>query len=308
MSAQTADPFDLDVESPPRDRWGRPLLVPAHKEAECPECKQVIGFDAPRHAFTRMSSLSNMICDQSGLATWEKRKLARGLAIRRDLLAKIAALPEFHADQRDKKSLTAAEKREDKATGKMYDQYIDEALEAAGKSFKANMGTAFHGLTDPGTDLDLVPDEMSADVMSFYAKLEELDVEVMSTETFVVNDSLSCAGSFDHLWRVPTLGLVVVDKKTGSVDGKGLAFSVQLSGYANSEVYDLDTDERRPLESLTQGERINRRVGLIAHSPLGAGRTDLYMVDLVRGYGAAKLATQVRQFRSMNDLMREAKF
>ncbi len=294
MSAQTVDPFDLDVESPPRDRYGRPLLVPIN------------GGD--RVSYTRMSSLSNMICDQSGLALWEKRLLARGLGAREDLAAMAAALPRCAGDKREKKGLSAAEKREDKAINAKLDEYIEQALEHAGRSFKANSGTAIHGFTDPGADLSDVPERMAADVASYNAKLEEVGVEVLATEVFVANETLLAAGSFDHLARIPTLGICVVDKKTGVVDGKGLAFGVQLSGYANSDVYDLDTDERRPLESLTGGEAINRRVGIVAHIPIGAGRTDLYMVDLVRGYGAAKLATQVRQFRSMNDLMREAKF
>lgn len=292
MSAQTVDPFDLDTEYPPRDRWGRPLLIPA-KGGE-------------RIAFTRMSTLANYICDQSGLATWEKRLLARGLAQREDLAAMIAALPPLHSAKRDKRDLSAAEKREDKEISAKLDGYINEALEHAGRSFKANAGTAIHGFTDPGADLDQVPERMRPDVDSFMTYVGSGKAELLATEVFVVNDDLNAAGSFDHIGRLNLPGFsqpCIIDKKTGQVDGKGLSFAIQLAGYATSQVYDLDTDERRPLESLTSGERVTRKYGFIAHIPLGAGRTDFYRIDLARGIHCARLATNVRTARSLDGLM-----
>jgi hypothetical protein len=290
MTAALADPFDVDQPNPPRDRFGRPLLVPPG--------------GGERQPYTRMSSLANMICDQSGLATWEKRLLARGLSEREDLAAMVAALPRCLSDKRDKKTLTAAEKREDSAVNAKLDEYINLALEQAGKNFKANAGTAVHSFTDPGADLRNVPERMQPDVDSFLNFIEQHNIEILATEVFVVNEELGCAGSFDHLATVPGQpGVCVLDKKTGQIGGKGLAFAVQLAGYANSEVYDLDTDERRPLESLTDGLRINNRIGYVAHIPLGAGRTDLYSIDLMRGRHAARLATNVRTARGLKDLI-----
>lgn len=282
---------DADIELPPRDRWGRPLLVPKGGGERIP--------------YTRMSTLANYICDQSGLATWEKRLLARGLAQREDLCAMIASLPPLHSAKRDKKDLSAAEKREDTAVSAKLDGWINEALEHAGRSFKANAGTAVHGFTDPGADLDCVPDRMKADVGSFLTYVGSGKLEILATEVFVVNDELGAAGSFDHIGRFDLLGFgapCIVDKKTGQVDGKGLAFAVQLAGYASSEVYDLDTDQRYPLEALTQGESVSRKYGYIAHIPLGAGRTDFWRVDIASGLHCARLATNVRTARSL-DLM-----
>lgn len=283
---------DADIENPPRDRWSRPLLVPPG--------------GGERIAYTRMSTLANYICDQSGLATWEKRLLARGLAEREDLAAMIACLPPLHSAKRDKRDLTAAEKREDKAVSAKLDGYINEALEHAGRSFKANAGTAVHGFTDPGADLEYVPERMKGDVDSFLTYVGSGTLEILATEVFVVNEALGCAGSFDHIGRLNVPGFsqpCIVDKKTGQVDGKGLSFAVQLAGYANAEVYDLDSDQRRPLESLTGGERVTTRYGYIAHIPLGAGRTDFYRVDLMRGIHCARLATQVRTARGLDGLM-----
>ena len=283
----TADPFDLDVELPPRDRWKRPLIVPAGGGERIP--------------YTRASTMANYVADHSGLHTWEKRLLAVGMGLREDLAARAAALPRLHAERCDKKSLTRKQINEDRATNALVDELIEAAFETAGKNYKANHGSAIHSLTEPHANLDAVPVRMQADVDSWITKLERDNLDVLATEVFVVNDALQAAGTFDHLVRHPTYGIVVLDKKTGQVDGKGLAFAIQLATYAGAMVYDVITDERAPLESLTGGEKVNREVGIIAHIPLGAGRTDLYQIDLTQGF--ERLATNVRTARSVKDIM-----
>ncbi len=278
------DPFADEEYGPPRDRWGRPLLVPPG--------------GGERQPYTRASTMGNYVQDHSGLHTWEKRLLARGLGCREDLAAMCAALPEPHAARCDKKELTRKQIAEDKATNAKLDDYIEQALEHAGRSFKANHGTAIHGFTDPGADLTRVPERMKPDVTSWHVACLQHRLEVLATEVFVANEVLGVAGTFDHFVRHPELGVCVLDKKTGQVDDKALGFSVQLACYASAEVYDWHTDTRAPLESLTGGEVVNQDVGLIAHIPLGAGRTDLYRIDLDFGFGAARVAAMVRTARS----------
>ncbi len=278
------DPFADDDYGPPRDRWGRPLLVPPN--------------GGKRQPYTRASTMGSYVQDHSGLHTWEKRLLARGLGCREDLAAMCAALPEPNAAKCDKKELTRKQIADDKATNAKLDDYIEQALEHAGRSFKANHGTAIHGFTDPGADLTRVPERMKPDVTSWHVAWLQHQLEVLATEVFVVNEVLGVAGTFDHLVRHPELGVVVLDKKTGQVDDKALGFSVQLACYASAEVYDWHTDTRAPLESLTGGESVNQNVGLIAHIPLGAGRTDIYRIDLGFGFRAARVAAMVRTARS----------
>lgn len=287
MSAQTVDLFDLD-ELPARDRWQRPLLIPKA--------------GGERVAFTRMSSLSGFLTDKTALGIYNQRNLARGLALREDLCAMIAALPPLHSAKCDKKSLTRQQIAEDKAIGKKLDEYIEQALEAAGGSFKANHGTAVHGFIQNGSSED-APERMQPDVDSCLETFQRRGIEILCSEIFVANDEIMAAGSFDHLARVPSYGVLVVDVKTGQVDGKGLDFAVQLAGYANAEVYDVYTDERAPLESLTGGERVSRTLGLVAHVPLGGGKTDLYLVNLRLGAVADRLAAQVRRARQVDNYM-----
>jgi hypothetical protein len=286
MSAQTVDPFDLDElpDRPPRDQYERPLLVPAG--------------GGPRQWYSRMSSLSNNITDSTGLHIWEKRLLARGLAMREDLTAMLAALPALFEDKADKNSLTREQQQHDRDVKKKIDEHCEQALDTAGRNFKANHGTAIHGFTEPDADRNAAPARMAEDIASWDTRLIAHGIRVVATEVFVANDTLRAAGSFDHIAWVPGLGFCVVDKKTGQVDGKGLEFAVQLAGYAHSDVYDLDTDQRAPLESLTGGEMVNREWGVIAHIPLGGRRTDFYKVPLDLGYIDARRAAAVRDSRS----------
>jgi hypothetical protein len=283
----TVDPFDVEL-GPERDQWKRPLLVPPG--------------GGERVAYTRMSTLAGFVCDDFGLSTWAQRLLAIGLAQREDLCAMIAALPALNDAKCDKKTLTKAQVKQDKDTKAKLDNYIEQALEAAGRNYKANHGTAVHGFIENGS-VDNAPERMVADVQSCLDCFAERGIEVLCSEVFVVNEALRAAGSFDHLVRHPTYGVVVADVKTGVIDGKGLQFAIQLAGYAGGEVYDCETDTRAPLESLVGGEQVNRDLGLLCHVPLGGGRTDLYPVNLRRGRKSAELATRVRAERDYKDFL-----
>lgn len=282
---------DFDGETvqtgPPRDKpHDRPLLVPVGGGERTP--------------FTRMSTLAKYLCDDFGLGTWQRRLLAIGMAEREDLCAMVAALPALNDAQCDKKALTKEQRTQDAITKSKLDEYIDLALEQAGRNWKANVGTAIHGLIEGGVS-DYAPVARKADVQSCFDALEQRGMRILASEQFVANDELEAAGSFDHIIDVPLPGWgpVIADVKTGQITGKGLEFAVQLSGYANSVVYDWRDDTRAPLESLTDGLRINRKVGLLIHVPLGGGRTQFHRINLMTGYHAARLATQVRKARSL---------
>lgn len=280
----SADIFDLEADPLQRDRFGRPLLIPA------------AGGD--RTAFTRMSTLAGYVCDDFGLTTWTQRLLAIGYGQREDLTAMVAALPPLNDARCDKSTLTREQLAQDRETKAKLDEYNEQALEAAGRNYKANHGTAVHGFIQHGHAED-APERMRPDVESCYDTFRRRGIEVICSEMFVANDRLRAAGSFDHLVRLPTFGIVIADVKTagGRISGKGLQFGIQLSGYADGEVYDPTDDTRQPLESLTDGERINRNVGLVVHVPLGGARTELYLVDLNLGRRAASIACQVRDAR-----------
>lgn len=306
MSAPTVDPFDLDERTGPyRDQYDRPLLVPGPGYKGPLTKRKEDGVEAA--AYTRASTLANFVTDSHGLVVWEQWKLATGLSLREDLCALIAGLPPLNDSRCDKSTLTREQKQQDKATKKKLREHIEQAMESGGRNYKANHGTAIHQFIENGCIHD-VPERMQPDVQSAFDEFRDKGIEIRASEVFTANDALMSAGSFDHIAWVPTLGHCIIDVKTGQIEDKDLSFAIQQAGYADGEIYDWRTDERAPLESLTGGERVNRRIAVICHVPLGGARTQLYAVDLARGLHAARLATNVRAARTLPGLMSPLEF
>lgn len=305
LTPEAAERLDAAFAVDPieRDRpWQRPLLVPTPERAanllvEWPKNRK------PRTdgkvPYTRASTFSSYVADHSALATWNLRSTVHGLGQREDLAARVAALPPLYSNFKSEATLTKQERADDKLTKAVLDEVAYEAARYANRDFKADWGTAIHGLTDPGPH-GPTPERMRADVESWQRATASWTIH--ATEVFVACDRWQVAGTFDHLveipWR-PDLGAIVVDKKTGLLHPHD--FGVQMQPYVNGEVYDGWNDTRAPLESLTGGVAVNRDFAIIAHIPMGLGRTDFYLVDLKASLWTAELAAQVRADRSRPD-------
>lgn len=257
----------LTVDPLERDRYGRPLLVPRE--------------GGPKVPFTRASTLGGYLSDRTSLHRWELGLLAKGLADREDLAGMVAGLEPL-----------TGERRHDDPIKRKLTGIIDLALEVGGNHVRANYGTAIHSFCEPGNEQP-IPERMKADVESF----RRLNLNCVAAEQFVANDALMSAGSFDMLVDLgPQIGVVVGDIKTGTI--KPCDVAVQLAVYAGGEVYDPETDQRTPLP-----ERLNTDVGLLVHIPAGQAKTDLYLVDLIAGRQAARVAAWVRDWRKRDDLL-----
>lgn len=272
----------LAPERPPRDSSGRPLLIPAGRPV----------VDESRIAYTRASGLGDILEEFSYLWKWKMRGLAKGLADSMDLIRLVAA-----------ENYTcgfADDLQANRAAGRNIDKVIERAMDRAGVAAKADYGTAIHLRTEPGNDAaGTDPDEKQrVDQASCWDLWRELGVVHLGTEIFTANDTLRSAGTFDHLSYVPGYGIVVTDKKTSS---KAKAtYDIQLASYANSDIYDVDTDERTTIEDyvVSQGwERgdFNPDVGIIWW--IKNGRTEPRILDLVNGYKWAKVSADIRDQR-----------
>jgi hypothetical protein len=288
-----SDPFDdTPSDGIKRDRWDRPLLLPAeqHPDGTCKQCdkmRKTGSADDGRHAYTRASTLASYIENDTHITRWKLRYLARGMAIHVDQ-AILAACETYHTGfgmpDRDP---------ENAASGRRLDAIIDEVLGRMLINQKADYGTAVHVATEPDF-FGFTRDEIAADVQSYVDTCKRLAIRIAGTEVFTANDTTMSAGTFDNLKWVDGYGWVITDKKTSSkVDSNH--FAIQLAGYAHGEVYDPKTDTRQPLESLTGGERINRDVGLIFW--IKNGRTEIHELDLVSGWQGAQIAAQARDYQ-----------
>ena len=290
------DFFDDAVEiatGPPRDRWGRPLLLPREQTEE-----------TARVAYTRASSLADQIANMTYLHTWRMRYLARGIATNYDLALLAAA--EFYTTGFERNHHDREVKRAHAASGQRLDEIIERAMDRMRIAEGADYGTAIHLFTEPGHPVQAPEQVPSApdnetfnpqrDVESFHKALGEHGIKILATEVFTACDELRVAGTFDHLCYVPGLGIIITDKKT-SKEVHGHDFKVQLSAYANGDPYNLDDDSRMTLEQYVETlgydpKLINRDAGLIFW--IKDGKTELDLLDLQQGHEAAKVAAWVR--------------
>lgn len=270
----------------PYRKGGNPLLIPRGVEFT----GDVPADDPRREVYTRASGLADHLEDFSFLWKWKMRGLAKGLADRMDLVRLVAA--ETYTTG------FADDEAANRAAGRRIDEVIERALDHSGTDQKADYGTAIHARTEPGNEGTDPDEKQRVDVASCWDLWQTLGVVHLGTEIFTACDETRSAGTFDHLSYVPGLGIVVTDKKTSSKAKQN--YDVQLGGYANSDVYDPQTDQRMTLEEFIAAQGwdpalLNRKVGIIWW--VKDGRTQARELDLENGFRWAKVAATIRDER-----------
>jgi hypothetical protein len=277
--------FELDYqkeeipERVERDQWGRPLILQP---------------DGSKVAYTRASTLAGYLENKKGLHTWDMRRVALGVGLDEDLAAMAASVQPLTGD-----------KRKDANSNETLDEVIERARDRAGEHAGRDWGTAVHGFTEPGQEGNpYVPKRMQDDVNSYWSMMNRANIRCVASEVFVVCDQLRVAGSFDDLYYSYAFGLTLGDKKTGKA--RIHSHLIQLAVYANSEVYDIDTGERRPLQSLVADPAlakypINPKVAFWVHIAKGEGTTRFVGLNLERGWEAAQIAAAARDYQSQRE-------
>jgi hypothetical protein len=243
-----------------RDRYGRPLIVP-------PKGGKPV-------AYTRATTIANSLDDPSALTAWKMRMAAIGLSVRSDLLLAI------NAAQDDKMAIN---------------KYIEDAMEVAGASRAATIGTAIHSFTermDLGQDLGPVPSEWVPTLRAYEQKTKQLNN--LHIEQFTVLDKFKIAGTPD---RVVELNgeKYIADIKTGRIDHPN-NIAMQLAIYANGLPYDPATATRGKWGD------INKDKAIIIHLPAGTGLCELVWIDIAEGWRGVQFAMKVREWRDKKGL------
>lgn len=244
-----------------RDRYGRPMVVP-------PNSNKAI-------AYTRATTIANSLDDASALVAWKMRMAAIGLTTRPDLLLAISAAGE------DKLAVNA---------------YIEEAMDAAGASKAANIGTAIHALTeklDLGHELGVVPDQWLPDIKAYEEATKVLtNIEI---EQFAVLDKFKIAGTPDRLVEYKGEKFIA-DIKTGRIDHPN-NIAMQLAIYSRALPYYPETASRG-----TWGD-VNQDKAIIIHLPAGTGMCKLVFIDIDEGWKGVQLAMKARKWRDQKGLV-----
>lgn len=243
-----------------RDRYGRPLVVP-------PGSKKAV-------AYTRATTIANSLDDASALVAWKMRMTAIGLTSRPDILLSI------NAAQEDKLAVNS---------------YIEEAMEVAGASKAANIGTALHAYTermDLGQELGAVPAEWLPDLMAYKEATSILNNEFV--EQFCVLDKYKIAGTPDRVVEYKGEKFIA-DIKTGRIDHPN-NIAIQLAIYANGLPYYPATASRG-----SWGD-INQEKAIIIHLPAGTGTCKLVWIDIKEGKKGLDFAMKARKWRDQKGL------
>ena len=238
-----------------RDRYGRPMVVPPKGGKAIP--------------YTRTTTVAGSLDDGTALVAWKLRMAAAGLTLRPDLL------------------LAASANRDNKLE---MDKLVEDAMEAAGATSAATIGTAIHTLTekhDRGEDLGVIPEEYVADIQAYADATKKF--KNVFIEQFCVLDKYKIAGTPDRIVEYEGQ-LYISDLKTGSISYPN-KIAMQLAVYAHGLPYDPATATRGSWGGVNQDK------GIIVHLPAGSGKCELHFVDIKQGWKGIELAMKVRAFR-----------
>jgi hypothetical protein len=267
------------VALPRNPKNDNPLIVPRGETEEL--------------EYTRASSLASfLVRNVHRLKQWEMRYLAPGVARHPDLAAMLAPLrystgPITGTQPISKRQQVARE----------IDEIIEMVLEREGIHEAANVGTAVHAATEPGSTVDLgvmeaIAPEAAKAIRNYH--LITAGLERVASEVFVVCDEAKAAGTFDSGYLSPEFpGQVVVgDTKNGKSVHIG-EFEVQMAIYARGEIY-LPGEGRLTHEEFF-GVPMNLDIGYLVHVPLlDSPKPRIIKLDLQRGWRRALLCAQIR--------------
>jgi len=239
--------------------------------------------DGTEAEYLRPSQIGSHAKDSEGLIRWSTRRAARAAALAAGWLRMRIATEDDPS---------------------VLDQLINDAIrQTATEPDAADRGTWFHDAVQAGHSTDRTEQAGLNSRSRVLASAGLVEVPEYR-ERLVVSDSFRTAGRWDGVVRCPegfevdfgtvvvnlSEALVVMDDKTGrnackfgkrgGVSG-GEQTTVQLTAYANSDLYDPATGVRTMVEDLSTA------VGLIVHTDLDTGRTRLVWALLDRAALAA---------------------
>jgi hypothetical protein len=243
--------------------------------------------------YQRVTTFIDVLEDTFNLRRYDKRMIARGLALRGDLVLKAQA--GIGSDDE-------------------IDQVCTAAAEAAGASAKATTGTAIHSFTDQiesGQPRPIMTPDAERDVDAYLWAVSSRGLVPAEIEVPIVIDGVrptptarGVSGRFDRIYQMPepcpTCGSLtrVADLKTGRIDYGESKMSMQLAAYASGKRYDPATGERTELG-------VCQCVGWIIHLPVGSGKASFHAVNLEAGRNGLSVALSVWQWRSRDGMMLE---
>lgn len=307
-----------DGQDLPRDQWGRYKLP-----------HPLTGKVAAR---TRMTTFAKSVADTYALNQWMVRMAMRGLTLRPDLLAMVAATPD---ENRDK-----------------LNELAEDAKNAASARAAANLGTAMHAFAEYADRTGTMPPGMPPELARILAARQRaladhrIVLAPSMIERTVYVPQYDLHGTFDRWghygWPAEAPDMPypgdtddpgdpgeILDDKTGRdlTYGQG-EIAIQLAGYAHAShmlnrerfwaLWNAATAGKGPLYTpkeldpscwepmpATNQERayvIHMPVKQAVDSPTELPQVTIFQVDIKAGWEAAQLCADVRAWRKNRKL------
>lgn len=236
--------------------------------------------------YTRATTFAKSISDTFTLSLWSQRMVAKGLAMRPDLVAAAAAMS---LDEREKLNKLA-----------------ETAKETAGAKTGANLGTALHAFTEQLDKGETVtaPPPFDRHVAAYATALADAGIEVVPDlieQTVAVPDFGGIAGTFDRVVKHDGRHKIL-DLKTGrDLEYGWMEIAVQLAIYANAPAY-FDKSSKEWVELPAD---MDKETALVVHLPAQKeAKATVHEVDIAAGWEIAQLCHAVRQARKRRGLSR----
>lgn len=302
-----------DERDLPKDQWGRYRLP--HP------------FTGKVAARTRMTTFAKSMADTYALNQWMVRMAMRGLTLRPDLLAMVAATPD---DNREK-----------------LNELAENAKDAAAARAAANLGTAMHAFAEHADRTGTMPPGMPPELARILAARQRaladhrIVLAPSMIERTVYIPKYDLHGTFDRWghygwpgYDAPYPGDTddpgdILDDKTGRdlTYGQG-EIAIQLAGYAhashmlNRERFwalwdaatagkgplfvpkELDPSCWEPMPATNQEHAyvIHMPVKQAVDSPTELPQVTIFRVDIKAGWEAAEVCADVREWRKNRKL------
>jgi hypothetical protein len=271
--------LDIEViDTPPRTDFRRANGAP-----------MIIDKNGKNQRFSRPSNWGKELDDENALVNWKINRAVEGVAKDPALQARAVSL-------------------DPDGDRELWSDLREAAINAGRGAQAADIGTALHKMTERWeTEPDYDPGLPYTPFLEAYEKgLTELGLISQRFEFQMVTTEYRTAGTADRLYELdrdlplpngemmPRGSLVIGDIKTGSkLDFSIPAYSIQMSLYAQGEMYDVVTDQFLPTPE------INQDWGIIAWIPSKADTPmcEFRWVDLAVGNYGAWLCTEIKDWR-----------
>lgn len=292
--------FATDVVVPedpgavPRDYLDRPCIRPIPGE----EHLAIKSSRSPNRGlipYSRSSSFGAALEDDRNLVLWQKRQVARGMALLYER-AKLAPGPGGGLERNPHIDPGA---ENDKAGKDYWNSMAERAENEVGSYDKAQLGTAIHAATeeiDRGGSLDGWHPLLVERANAYWSFTRQIGFRPTSIEVFGVEDVHHVAGTWDRTGWWQGKHKIGDVKTSSSMDFAGIGFAVQLAEYAHMSKYDPETGERTPHEIMDLEEALIIHVDRNQYGPV-----ELYRVDIATGWQFASLVDMVKKARKLGE-------